>query len=171
MARPRTVPARRYKTASQDESRRNKAEFLHLIRGIPSQNVLPLSVAAACERIGIARRTVTRWKQTDSDFADAFAEAMEDGIDMLEDEALRRAAHGVTREIYHAGEVVGERQEYSDTLLTFLLAGRRPERYRPNQVTVNTQVNLDAVPTDRDVAKALALLVEEARIQQSESVT
>ena len=52
------------------------------------------------------------------------------GADMLEDEAVRRAKDGVERPVYQGGKLVGHVQEYSDTLLIFLLKGARPEKYR-----------------------------------------
>ncbi len=70
------------------------------------------SVKTAADAAGIARQTVYRWRQEDEDFARAWDDAVEDGTDLLEDEALRRALEG------------------SDTMLIFLLKARRPEKYR-----------------------------------------
>jgi hypothetical protein len=50
---------------------------------------------------------------------------------LLEDEALRRAYHGVEKPI----TVAGQREtihEYSDTVFIFLLKGARPQEYRDN---------------------------------------
>ena len=55
-------------------------------------------------------------------------EAVAEGIDLLEEEARRRAVDGVNkRPIYHRGVQVGEIAQYSDKLLIFLLERRRPE--------------------------------------------
>ena len=154
-------------TTTQDESRRNKIEFLEMVRGDPRVNRLPVSVRMACDKVGISRTTVKNWRQTDSVFSSAYDDAMEDGVDVVEDEAVRRAVQGVTRAVYHAGEVVGHEQNYSDGLLQFILAGRRSAVYGRRPEVAN-QINLSLeAPSDRDVAKALTLLIEEAKQKQS----
>ena len=77
-----------------EQSLVTRAELLDLVRGNPARRQLPLSVRAACDKLRINRRTVIGWCQTDSDFARAYEDAKEDGIDVLEDEATRRAAIG-----------------------------------------------------------------------------
>lgn len=152
---------------SHHESLVRRAEFIDLIRGNPARRQLPLSVRAACDKLKINRSVPFHWKKTDPQFASAYDDAIEDGHDVLEDEALRRAVDGVARDVYYQGEVVGQEQQYSDGLLQFMLAGRRPERYRPNH-QINTQVNVQIEqPSDRDVAKALSLLIEEAKSKQA----
>lgn len=89
-----------------------------------------LSVTAAAEAAGIGRRTLYDWRKADPDFVAEEAEAFEAGIDVLEDEARRRAYEGVEKPVYQGGERVGKIREYSDTLLIFLLKGGRPDRYR-----------------------------------------
>ena len=44
----------------------------------------------------------------------------------------RRRATGIRREVWYAGEVVGEESVYSDTLLIFLLKAHRPAKFRDN---------------------------------------
>jgi hypothetical protein len=70
------------------------------------------------------------WLKTDPLYVEAFAEAQQMAIHALEEEAVRRAREGVTRAVYYKGEKVGEEQEYSDTLLIFLLKVLKPETYR-----------------------------------------
>lgn len=70
------------------------------------------SVKGACEATGVPRRTHDHWMQHDPEFKLARGEALEDAIEVLEDEARRRAKVG------------------SDLLLIFLLKAHRPERYR-----------------------------------------
>lgn len=147
-----------------------RAEFLDLLRGDPRLKRLPMSVRAACDQIGISRRTPIDWCQRDPAFAQAYEDAKEDAVDVLEDEAGRRAVHGVSEPVYQGGELVGHKQVFSDRLLETLLMGRRAAVFRPsNQVNVQTNLTLEA-PSDRDVAKALALLVEEVKLKQTESV-
>src|SRR5215813_2043956 len=94
------------------------------------------SVQRACDEIGIARKTAYKLRQRLPDLAERWAEAIEAGTDYLEDEARRRAAEGVSKPVFYQGEQCGSVQEFSDTLLIFLLKGRRPEKFRDN-------INLD----------------------------
>jgi hypothetical protein len=92
------------------------------------------TAAHAARDCGIDRRTAYAARAVDHDFAAAWDIALEDGVQVLEEEARRRAVNGVTREkgIYHQGVQVGTETvtEYSDTLLIFLLKAKRPEVYR-----------------------------------------
>lgn len=71
------------------------------------------SVRKASKRAGISRMTAYRWKGDDEEFSKAWDDAIEEGTDCLEEIAAARAMRGK-----------------SDTLLIFLLKGRRPEKYR-----------------------------------------
>ena len=88
------------------------------------------SVSMACRVAGIHPTTAYNWKRNDPAFAESWEMAIEEGIDALEDEALRRAVGGVERPVFKDGELVGHTTQYSDQLLMFLLKGRRPTRYR-----------------------------------------
>lgn len=152
-----------------EDSLVRRAELLDLIRGNPARKQLPLSVRAACDKIRINRRTVIDWCEKDPAFARAYEDAKEDGLDVLEDEAVRRGVEGVTRPIYQGGELVGHEQVYSDKMLEMVLAGRRSAVFG-RQAQLNVQNNVVvAEPTDRDVAKALALLLAETKARQVES--
>lgn len=90
------------------------------------------SITRAAETAGIGRRTAFDHRHRDEGFALAWHEAAEAGADRLEDEARRRAAEGTLKPVYQGGKLVGEIREYSDTLLIFLLKGKRPEVFRDN---------------------------------------
>lgn len=81
-------------------------------------------ITTAAEAAQIDRSTHYEWLE-DPDYEKRFHEAEEQAADILESEARRRAVEGVTKPIYQGKELVGHVQEYSDTLLTFLLSGRR----------------------------------------------
>jgi len=53
--------------------------------------------AAAAAAIGAHRRTIMKWPDADEEFAERWRDAVEEGIDKLEDEATRRARDGVKR--------------------------------------------------------------------------
>ena len=89
-----------------------------------------LSVSNACSSAGLARRTAYDWRDADPDFAKAWDHAIEDGTDALEDEARRRAFEGAEEPVFYQGKQVGTVRKYSDTLLIFLLKGRRPDKFK-----------------------------------------
>lgn len=163
------------KNAATDRAHHNslvlRAEFIDLLRGDLRLKRPPMSVRAACDQLKIARHTVKNWRQVDPQFLQAYEDALEDSTDVLEDEAARRAM-GVEEDVFGRDEdgeetVIGKKTRYSDDLLKFLLAGRRQALYRPNaQVAVQTNIQIEQ-PSDRDVAKALSLLIEEAKTKQT----
>jgi hypothetical protein len=75
-----------------------------------------------------------RWyelRDEDEEFAADWAEAIEQGTQRLEDEALRRAVEGYDEETFDgAGELIRRVRRYDGALLQTLLKGRRPEIYR-----------------------------------------
>ena len=50
--------------------------------------------------------------------------------DLMEREARRRAIDGFERPIIYQGEVTGEYTDFSDALLTTLMKGNKPEKYK-----------------------------------------
>jgi hypothetical protein len=78
------------------------------------------NVRYSCEKAGIGRRTAYDRKEKDKDFANAWADALEDACDALEAVATTRA------------------RESSDVLMIFLLKAHRPEKFREN---VNVKLN------------------------------
>lgn len=99
------------------------------------------SVSTSASAAGVHRSTVYDWRNKDAAFAAAWESAEEAGVDVLEDEAKRRACEGWVEPVFHKGELCGEVRKYSDTLLIFLLKGRRPEKYRDNhKIDLNAKV-------------------------------
>ena len=74
-----------------------------------------LSVTAAAKHSKVGRSTIYDWRKSSEGWAEAMAEAYEQGVDTLEDHALKRA---------HDAE------KPSDALTMFLLKAHRPGRYR-----------------------------------------
>jgi hypothetical protein len=95
------------------------------------------NVSEACGAAGIARVTAYDRKRSDPEFAALWDVAFDLGYNKAEEEAYRRAVHGVPRKVYYKGRAVaakdpitGKRQEvtvleYSDTLLAMVLKGRK----------------------------------------------
>lgn len=95
------------------------------------------TVTAAAEAIGVCRTHAYELRRSDPDFAEAFAEALEEAADRLEEEARRRAVEGTEVPVIHGGKpaVAGDGQpltirRYSDALLLALLKARRPVPFR-----------------------------------------
>jgi len=91
------------------------------------------SITAACIDAGIGRQTAYDWREADKAFAKAWDDAIEEGTDRLEDEAHRRARDGTQKPIYQGGKRVGVINEYSDTLMIFLLKARRRSKFGDKQ--------------------------------------
>lgn len=121
-------------------------------------------IRAGAQNARVAYNTVQRARRTNGAFAEAYAEAREMAIDLLEHAAWTRAIEGVTRKkaVYYKGKKVeGSEQEvteYSDGLLKFLLIANRPERYRET-IDHNHNVNL-AIEEARRIAEEKGLDVE-----------
>ena len=83
-------------------------------------------VDLACKKAKAGRGWIYKWRQHDADFLAAFEEARACGLEALKDEAFRRAYEGVAEPRFHQGEICGEVQKYSDTLLMFLIKQSDP---------------------------------------------
>lgn len=88
------------------------------------------NIGASAKKARVPRRTVYDWRASDPDFASTWDAAVELGVDALEDEATRRAKDGTLRPVFQGKEHVGDVREFSDTLLIFLLKGRRPGKFK-----------------------------------------
>ncbi len=93
------------------------------------------SVVKAAERAGVVARTVYLWRKADLGFASEWEQALDIATDLIEEEAMRRAVKGVAKPVYRGGEVVGHVQDYSDSMLMFLLKARKPEKYNDKKAS------------------------------------
>jgi len=103
---------------------------------------------AACQAAGIHKSTiyVESWR-LDAAFQEAVEVARVMAIDVLEDEAHRRAVEGVEEPVgWYQGVAGGTVMKRSDNLLQFLLKGHHPERHH-DRLAVNA--NLANVDLDR----------------------
>lgn len=88
------------------------------------------NVTAACRHIGVQPPVMYRIRDREEVFKEAWDMALDEGADLLESEARRRAVEGVDRPVFQRGECVGYERQYSDQLLTRLLEAHKPEKYR-----------------------------------------
>jgi hypothetical protein len=84
------------------------------------------TVTATAKKAGVDRSTAKRARQRNPKFAERWEDAWEQGTDVLEAEAIRRARDGAERPVWYQGAQVGVAREYSGRLLELLLKGRRP---------------------------------------------
>ena len=111
----------------------------------------------AFRRTGLKRSTFYDWRKADLGFDKAVVDAIEAGTDFLEDEVRRRAVEGDLVPIgFYKGEPSAHVVQRSDTLLMFLLKGRRPEKFRENyQVELSGKLELDDM-SDKQLKERLA---------------
>ena len=102
------------------------APFLEALRLVPN-------VVRACDSANVPRRTVYDHRQRDDAFRAEWDDAIDEGIERLENEMHRRAFEGTDKPVYQGGQKVGHIREYSDTLAIFLAKAHRPEKYRERQ--------------------------------------
>lgn len=87
------------------------------------------NVLLSCENVNVPRRTIYNWLNKDPRFKEKFNASYDIGVELLVDEAQRRAFHGTMEPVYHLGKVVGYINKYSDRLLEFLIKGQRRETF------------------------------------------
>ena len=86
------------------------------------------NVAEACRTAGISRMTAYRARRSNPDFAQRWAEAIEEGFGRLEDRAVQLATEGWSEPVFYQGAQVGSVNRKALGLMKFLLE-RRVEGY------------------------------------------
>src|ERR1700693_1479794 len=114
------------------------------------------NVSGSCEMAGLASETAYYWKSRNLDFSAAWHEALERGLDALEDEVMRRAKDGVTEAVFYQGRVVGETRRHSDLLAMFILKSKRRDVWGEKQ-QLDVSSNIMLLTPEEGVQKALQL--------------
>ena len=117
---PRPTRPRRARTAAPTAKKLNA--FLHHLGRTGS-------VTFAATRARLQRRTLYKLRATDESFALRWDEALDLGVERLQDDAMRRALDGVARPVWRGGKEVGSVRQFDNKLLQFLLRAHRPETY------------------------------------------
>jgi phage terminase small subunit len=124
-------------------------------------------ITKAAKAAGINHYQHYKWLEYDEEYRNQFEEAKEASADELEEEARRRAIHGVARVKFHMGKpimikdpktkklVVYVEHEYSDRLLEMLLKAKRPKEF--GQQKQEIEHNVPAI--DKFIDEELAKLV------------
>lgn len=84
-----------------------KPPFLESLRNVPI-------IRHACEAVGINRVTAWRAREADEEFAKAWDDAIEEGIDRAEQEAFRRAVVGFEEPVIDKGRLAYRYERYVD---------------------------------------------------------
>jgi hypothetical protein len=101
---------------------KKRAKFLRLLE--QTGNVSKASLLSC-----LGRRYLYHYRENDERFAAAWDAAIEKSMDVLEEEARRRAFNGTPEPVFYQGSVCGTVLRYSDSLLMFLLKGGKPDKY------------------------------------------
>ncbi len=135
----------------------SREKFLASLRTTPN-------VTVAARAAGISRRRAYQVREAEPEFAQAWDDAIEEGVDMLEAELHRRGYEGVDKPVTFQGKITDTFKEYSDTLAVFLMKAHRPEKYRERSNVEMTGKDGGPIEvTDQQAAAKLASILEAAR--------
>lgn len=111
------------------------------------------NVTLSARDIKVHRSTIYKWLESDHNFKEKYENAQQEALDLIEQEAIRRATTGVEKIKFYKGKPIMvpvlkddgtpvldknnnpvmrpyTEHEYSDTLMIFMLKSLRPEKYR-----------------------------------------
>lgn len=88
------------------------------------------NVSRAAKMSGLNRTFATQLRIRVPAFANLWQEAFDEVTDKMEQEGLRRAVDGVDEPVFYQGIECGTKRVYSDSLLSMMLQGRRPDIYK-----------------------------------------
>jgi len=108
-----------------------KETFVNMMAELPNQTVV-------CKLLDINPSSIANARKKDPEFDEKVKDAIEQGYDMMEEEARRRAVDGVIEPVFYKGEQVVDSEgkptgirKYSDQLLITLLKGNRAKKFNP----------------------------------------
>ncbi len=113
-------------------------------------------VSVAAERTGLRRSSLYRLRKTSEAFAARWTEALDLGLDRLQDHAVNRAIVGVEKPVWRGGEQVGTTLHPDNRLLQFLLKAHRPEVYDRGKAGVPARP-FDLIKRMADAEKRMAV--------------
>ncbi len=96
------------------------------------------TIGEAAHEARINRVTAYRWKESDAEFAAAWDECLEEGTELLEREAVRRAVHGVEEPVIYQGQLTPIYEHNPDGTLKMVETRERNAKGR--MVTVHKPV-------------------------------
>lgn len=87
------------------------------------------SVTLAAARAGLRRSTLYHLRKHHEGFAERWREALDMGVERLQDDAMRRAIEGVDKPVWRAGKQVGSVRHFDPRMVQFLLRAHKPDVY------------------------------------------
>ena len=117
------------------------------------------NVSRACVLSKFPRRSAYDLRDADEAFKKAWDATLDRAADLLEEEARRRAYQGVKKPVFQGGKLVGHVQEYSDTLLIFLLKGNKPAKFGDRTTIAGDKNNPIPLRHDIDSTELIAKIV------------
>lgn len=127
------------------------------------------NVVRACREAETYPMAVYRLRKSDPEFAAAWDEAHEAAGDVLEAEAVRRATEGWDEPVFYQGVATGTVRKFSDALLSLLLRGAKPEKYRDRLSADVTQRGNPALLTDDELDDKILEAAQRIQAKRGES--
>jgi len=87
------------------------------------------SVTEAALRCGLRRSTLYALRQSSQSFARRWQEALDRGVDRIQDGAMAYAINGHLRPVWFRGQQVGVTQHIDPRFMQFMLRAHRPDLY------------------------------------------
>lgn len=82
-------------------------------------------ILVAAQEARVSRATAARYRETDDDFRQAWDEALESSLDLVQARGAQLATEGVLRPIYQGGKLVGHERQYDPGMIQFFLKTKR----------------------------------------------
>ncbi|MDP2374617.1 hypothetical protein [Reyranella sp.] len=114
------------------------------------------SVTVAANRAQLRRSALYERRQNDDDFAARWAQALDLGVERLQDNAMNRAMNGTPRPVWRNGQEVGSVRQFDNRLLQFLLKAHRPDLYGDRGKAAAPALPFDLVKRMADAEARLA---------------
>lgn len=125
------------------------------------------NVSKAARAAGMKLKTVLQYRKADSEFAEAEELAQQEASDALEDAARTRAVDGIEQAVFDKeGRVTGFKTTYSDSLLTLLLKGAKPDKYADRQKSEISNPDGSLRPDETAAAARIAAILNLAKARR-----
>jgi len=120
--KPRKVPKVRTQKSNEFTPERKEGFLIAL-------QMAAGSIILACKVLHISQTTIKKYLKIDPAFKEEVERVKEEVEDRLEHALYERALNGVTKGVYHKGELIAEETVYPENVAMFLLKAMKPEKY------------------------------------------
>lgn len=105
----------------------------------------------AAESIDMTPHWIREIIKVDDEFAAACDNALEEGLDLLEHEVVRRGFKGVKKPVYWQGIKIDEITEYSDGLAKYYLSAHRQKFRETRDLNVKHSGGVLLIPAGKNI--------------------